>query len=103
MERENYRHTFDMVEISGYGGKTEETCQDMLDAAVKWIYANTGEEIGYSDLHRLEAYLRGTVNVEVNKTMIVSIVTRALFIVMRGWDEYHDSAHERHYPHPLAS
>lgn len=34
---QDFRHTLDMGEISGCGGDTEKTCQDMLSAGVEWL------------------------------------------------------------------
>ena len=40
MTKKIYRHTPEMGEISGFGGDYEKTCQDMLEAGVKWLEAN---------------------------------------------------------------
>lgn len=105
-----YRHTPAMGEISGFGGGYEECCQDMLEAGVQWLVANSGRDIRAREMKAefegqliefyglldvdgedgkaLEKVMLDAAKGEATGAMHQAVFSRLMYIAKNGWDEY---------------
>jgi len=89
---ENFRHTPDMGEISGFGGNYEKMCQDMLAAGVKWLHRRA-QKTAFPNIYN-EKYLSKVI-VDASKgectgAMHDNIMQKLVFIARFGWAKYCD-------------
>ena len=98
-----YRHTPEMGEISGFGGEYEQGCQDMLEAGVKWLLAQSTQpvDIQYRGLsgvfglctshnekaQELDEAILGVVD-DCSTMMHHAVISRLMYINKNGWDSY---------------
>lgn len=103
-----YRHTPDMGEISGFGGGYEKTCQDMLEAGVKWLAerykSDTQTDVqmhGYKgiygilvadsdDAKELEKVVLDASGGDCTGAMHHAVMSRLGYIAKNGWFAYCD-------------
>lgn len=98
-----YRHTPDMKEISGFGGGYEECCQDMLEAGMKFLEAQSPgfDPVfkGYEGVFGLitednedaKNLTKATIDAakgEATGAMHHAVVSRLIWIMGNGWDAY---------------
>lgn len=103
METIEYRHSEDMGQISGFGGGYEKTCQDMLDAGVKWLNEHPKHddlnmrglknvfgllEANSPDAKELERAILAAGGSDITGAMHHAVMSRLLFIAKNGWDKY---------------
>jgi hypothetical protein len=102
MNMENYRHTEDMGEISGFGGGYEKTCQDMLENGVKWLTKNSERRDlkghSYEDVYgimvadsddakEMEKAMMADID-DCTGAMHQAVMSRLFFIAKNGWEAY---------------
>ena len=106
-----YRHTADMQEISGFGGSYEESCQDMLEAGLRWIekkrkekepnfswteYAGvTGFLLPESDDAKELSAVVEKACAECTGAMHHTVMSRLFWIAKSGWEAYKKELIER--------
>lgn len=97
-----YKHTDDMGEISGFGGGYEATCQNMLDAGVKWLLSNPEKNPAYKeftnvygltmdendDMKELQDVLVEASGNDTTGAMMQAVSGRLMFIKKNGWEKY---------------
>lgn len=108
----DYKHTPEMGEISGFGGKYEDTCQAMLQQGCEWLskkmkegdspelaLLGTPQVYGIlipksDDAKALEASIMKNIN-DCTGAMIHSVMIRMVFITKHGYEEYKKKMTER--------
>lgn len=99
---EEFRHTDDMGEISGFGGGYEKTCQNMLEAGVKWLNEHTAADLKMTeyqniygilnadsdDAKALEKVVVAAANNDCTGAMHQAVMSRLNYIAKNGWASY---------------
>jgi len=102
METQTFRHTDDMGEISGFGGGYEKTCQDMLEAGVKWLNEHTKPDLQAKtlknvygifsaesdDAKAMETAVLAATGGDCTGAMHHAVMSRLFYIAQNGWDQY---------------
>ena len=108
---DEFRHTPDMGEISGFGGGYEKTCQDMLEAGVKHINARflSGGDLklsGFTNVFGL-CFPENEPTEELSKAIVDAadgdctgamhhaVMARLAFIAKNGWEKYCSEVRQR--------
>lgn len=95
IDTQDFRHTPDMGEISGFGGDYEIVCQDMLSAGVDWLYrqgvkANRKPRLNSDDEKYLSKVIVDASKGECTDAMQGIIMERLRSIAQNGWQDYCD-------------
>lgn len=99
---QEYKHTKEMGEISGFGGDYEKKCQIMLNAGVNWIANNPDKNPKASEIknvygiicednpeaEELSKAILDSVNKDCTGAMHHAVMSRCLWIKANSWDEY---------------
>lgn len=102
MAEQEFRHTPDMGEISGFGGGYEACCQDMLAAGVQWINEHPKPDLeghGFEgvygifvpdsdDAKAMEKVVVAAAKGEATGAMHHAVMSRLFYIGKNGWDSY---------------
>jgi hypothetical protein len=98
-----FRHTADMGQISGMGGRYERACQDMLEAGCVWLETNKSAKLkshSYSnvfgllvadsdDAKAMEAAVLAACD-DCTGAMYHAVMSRLFYIAKHGWQTYCD-------------
>lgn len=102
------RFTNDMAEISGLGGEYEECCRAMVLGGLRWIDANAGTDLKFSEMKNVYGIIRAAAEVSEQLcqamadaavavvgpeggptgAMLHACMNDIIWIVTRSWDEY---------------
>lgn len=99
MER---KYTEEMREISGFGGGYEETCRNMVLAALDWLDENPEADLSYKtfkqvyglttdesdDMKTMQGVMVKAANNDCTGAMMQATCAHVMFIRKEGWEKY---------------
>ena len=105
---QTFRHTPAMGEISGFGGRYEDCCQDMLEAGVRWLQENPDAEVDFQEVDgqirpigeeghgwKLETAVFASAT-DWTWSMHQGVMLRLSFVNSNGWEAYLQHATREH-------
>ncbi len=103
-----FRHSEAMGEISGFGGRYEEVCQNMLEAGCQWLQDNDHDDLQMSEISNVfglltaeneqakaleEAVMAAPGAEDASGAMHHAVMRRLHYISKYGWGAYISSTY----------